>query len=92
MSKLANRSELLPDNPLTVWKRMGSKRIRLGLLIAWRRLRRVRVKLQVPPLRYPGFPVQLSGVGQLRAAFCESRIRHRGRYRDVGNTGPLPSG
>jgi hypothetical protein len=27
-----------------------------------------KVKLQVPPLRYPGFPVQHSGVGELHAA------------------------
>jgi len=28
-----------------------------------------KVEQQVPPLRYPGFPVQLSGVGELHAAF-----------------------
>jgi hypothetical protein len=53
----------------------------------------VRVKLQVPPLRSPGFPIQLSGVGELRAVFLtESRIRRLGRYRDIGNPGPLQSG
>jgi len=26
-------------------------------------------KPQVPPLRYPGFPVELGGVGELHAAF-----------------------
>jgi hypothetical protein len=37
------------------------------------------------PLRYPGFPVQLIGVDELRAAFLtESRIRRLGRYRVVG--------
>jgi hypothetical protein len=36
-------------------------------------LRAVRVKLQVPPLRYPGFPVQLSGVGG--TAMQEIRVR-----------------
>jgi hypothetical protein len=31
---------------------------------------------QVPPLRCPGFPVELSGVGELHAAFLnESRTR-----------------
>jgi hypothetical protein len=35
-------------------------------------------KQQVPPLRYPGFPVEVSGVGELHAAFStESRIRGR---------------
>jgi hypothetical protein len=34
------------------------------------------VEPQVPPLRYPGFPVELGGVGQLLAAFLtESRTR-----------------
>jgi hypothetical protein len=61
-------------------------------VIACRHLRAVRVKLQVPPLRYLGFPVQLSGVGELDAAFfTESRIRGLVRYRDVGNPGPLRS-
>ena len=40
----------------------------------------------------PGFPVQLSGVGELRAAFLtESRVRHPGWYCDLGNPGPLQS-
>ena len=61
--------------------------------MACRHLRAVQVKLQVPPLRYPGFPVQLSGVGELHAAFfTESRIRRLWRYRDLGNPGPLRSG
>jgi hypothetical protein len=34
-----------------------------------RHLRAVQVKLQVRPLRSPGFPAQLSGVGEIRAAF-----------------------
>jgi hypothetical protein len=35
-----------------------------------------KVKLQIPPLRYPGFPVELGGVGELHAAFpTESRTR-----------------
>ena len=51
-----------------------------------------KVKLQVAPLRYPGFPVQLSGVGELHTAFTESRIHGLGRYGDVGNPGPLRSG
>ena len=33
-------------------------------------------QLQVPPLRYPGFPVEFGGVDQVRAPFfAESRIR-----------------
>jgi hypothetical protein len=35
-------------------------------------------KQQVPPLRYPGLPVELVGVGELHAAFLrESRTRGR---------------
>ena len=35
-------------------------------------------ELQVPPLRYPGFPVELGGAGELHAAFfTESRTRGR---------------
>ena len=35
-------------------------------------------KQQVPPLRYPRFPVELVGVGELHAAFLrESRTRGR---------------
>jgi hypothetical protein len=34
-----------------------------------------KVKLQVPPLRYPRFPVELVGVGELH--LIESRIRGR---------------
>jgi hypothetical protein len=36
------------------------------------------VELQVPPLRSPAFPVQVSGVGELHPAFfTESRTRGR---------------
>jgi hypothetical protein len=35
-----------------------------------------KVKLQIPPLRSPGFPVEVGGVGELHAAFpAESRTR-----------------
>jgi hypothetical protein len=35
-------------------------------------------KPQIPPLRYPGFPVEVGGVGGLHAAFLtESRTRGR---------------
>jgi hypothetical protein len=35
-----------------------------------------KVKQQVPPLRSPGFPVEVRGVGELHAAFrIESRTR-----------------
>jgi hypothetical protein len=51
------------------------------------------VKLQVPPLRSPEFPVQIGGVGELHAPFStESRIRGLGRCRDLGSPGPLRSG
>jgi hypothetical protein len=52
-------------------------------------------KLQVPPLRYPGFPAAPGGVGDLHAAFLtESRTRGRwlvplsrkSRYAPVGMT------
>jgi hypothetical protein len=80
-------------NSLIVWRRVNLKEIRVGLWIGCWQLRALQVKLQVPPLRSPGFPIQLGGVGELRAAFLtESRIRHLGRYRDVGNSGPLQSG
>jgi hypothetical protein len=36
------------------------------------------VEQQIPPLRSPGFPVEVSGVGELHAAFfTESRTRGR---------------
>ena len=44
----------------------------------WRDLRDEEVKPQIPPLRYPGFPVGLGGVGELHAAFfTENRTRGR---------------
>jgi hypothetical protein len=37
-----------------------------------------KAELQVPPRRYPGFPVEFGGVGELHAAFfTESRTRGR---------------
>jgi hypothetical protein len=48
---------------------------------------------QVPPLRSPGFPVQVRGFDGLHAAlFTESRTRGRCRQREVGNPGTLRSG
>jgi hypothetical protein len=32
-------------------------------------LLRPKVKLQIPPLRSPGFPVELGGIGEHHAAF-----------------------
>lgn len=70
----------------------------IGWLITCRHLRAVRVKLQVRvrlrsgqalPYATPGFPVKLSDAGELHAAFCESRIRWVGQYRDLGNPDPL---
>jgi len=42
------------------------------------------VKLQVPPLCYPGFPVQLSGVGAHRAAL------RKAAYVALDGTGSAP--
>ena len=47
-------------------------------------------KLQVPPLRYPEFPVEVGGVGEPRAAFFTDVALGGGR--DVGNPDPLQSG
>ena len=45
---------------------------------------------QVPPLRYPGFPVELGGVGELHAAFfTESRTRGYVQRCVAGNPGSL---
>jgi len=52
-----------------------------------------KVKLQVPPLRAPGFPVELGGVGELHAAFfTESRTRGDIQQCVEGNPGSLRSG
>ena len=51
------------------------------------------VEQQVPPLRYPGFPVEVGGVGELNAALLtESRTRVRWWCRVAGNPGALRSG
>jgi len=51
------------------------------------------VKLQVPPFRYPEFPVEVGGVGELHAAFfTESRTRGRIQRSVAGNSGSLQSG
>jgi hypothetical protein len=48
--------------------------------------------LQIPPLRYPGFPVEFGGVGDLHAAFLnESRTRGYVQRRVAGNPGKLRS-
>ncbi len=52
-----------------------------------------KVKLQVPPLRSPLFPVELGGVGELHAAFLtESRTRGDVQHCVSGNPGTLRSG
>jgi hypothetical protein len=50
-------------------------------------------KLQVPPLRYPGFPVEVGGVDKVHAPFFKER-RTRGSVRRsvAGNPGTLRSG
>jgi hypothetical protein len=51
------------------------------------------MKLQVPPLRYPGFPVDFNGFHELHAAFfMESRTRSPVYGRVAGNPGTLRSG
>jgi hypothetical protein len=51
------------------------------------------VKLQVAPFRYPEFPVELSGLGELHAAFfTERRTRGLGWRRYVGNPGTPQAG
>ena len=91
LSKLANKSGLMCSNPLIVRNRVNLKENRVGLNGSLVEIcTEVRAKLQVRPLRSPRFPVQLSGVGELRAASrWESRIRPLGWYCDIGNPGPL---
>ena len=49
-------------------------------------------KPQISPLRYPGFPVDIGGVGELHAAFLtESRTRGRFQCSAAGNQGTLRS-
>jgi hypothetical protein len=65
----------------------------VGEVTERRSLRGSRGAQQVPPLRYPGFPVEVGGVGKIHAASCTgSRIRGCWWFRDVGNPGPLRSG
>ena len=48
---------------------------------------------QVPPLRYPEFPVEVGGVGELYAPFLtERRTRGPVQCRVAGNPGTLRSG
>ena len=48
---------------------------------------------QIPPLRYPGFPVEVSGADEFHAAFLnESRTRGPVRRSEAGNPGSLRSG
>jgi hypothetical protein len=50
-------------------------------------------KPQVPPLRYPGFPVEFGGVGELHAAFLtESRTRGRWLVPHSRKSGYAPVG
>jgi hypothetical protein len=52
-----------------------------------------KVKPQVPPLRYPGFPVEVGGVGGLHAAFLtESRTRRRWGVLRSRKSGYAPVG
>src|SRR5580698_5649780 len=49
--------------------------------------------LQIPPLRYPGFPVGLGGVVAIHAPFfAEGRIRGLVQSSVAGNPGTLRSG
>jgi hypothetical protein len=50
-------------------------------------------KPQVPPLRYPGFSVEVGGAGELHAAFfTESRTRGRVPCCVAENPGSLRAG
>src|ERR1700733_1495195 len=50
-------------------------------------------KQQVPPLRSPGFPVEVGGVGELHAAFpAESRTRGRWELPRSRKSGYAPVG
>ena len=50
-------------------------------------------ELQIPPLRYPGFPVEVDGVDEVHAAlFAESRTRGLVQFNVAGNPGTLRSG
>jgi hypothetical protein len=51
-----------------------------------------KVKLEIPPLRYPGFPVEVGGVDKPHAAFfTESRTRSHVQCCVAGNLGSLRS-
>ncbi|MGC2401157.1 MAG: hypothetical protein WA510_15295, partial [Acidobacteriaceae bacterium] len=61
-----------------------------GRLVAWVGFGCHKGKLQISPLRYPGFPVEVSGVGELHAPFFkERRIRGPVRRSVAGNPGTL---
>jgi hypothetical protein len=48
---------------------------------------------QIPPLRYPGFPVDIGGAGELHAAYLtESRTRGRFQCSVAGNPGSRRGG
>src|ERR1700678_4004016 len=74
---------------------MMSPHFRAGPVLRPKNTGRPRGAPQIPPLRYPGFPVELDGVGALRAPFfTEGRTKwscpvQRGRksgYAPVGMT------
>src|ERR1700692_18912 len=49
-------------------------------------------ELQIPPLRYPEFPVEVGGADEFHAAFLnESRTRGPVRRSEAGNPGSLRS-
>jgi hypothetical protein len=55
-------------------------------------LREKQTKPKISPLRNPGFPVDIGGVGELHAAFLtESRTRCRFQCSVAGNPGTLRS-
>jgi hypothetical protein len=64
-----------------VWKRMGFKERRWSV---------IRVKLQVSPLRYPGFPVQEIRVRPCPTARSTAGRDRRGRRDDKVKGGGAP--
>jgi hypothetical protein len=80
-----------PDRSAAEWRdllfHIGAQRMRRGRIASGFRFS---INANCRSLRYPGFPVELSGVGALHAAFHnESSTRGCVRRRVAGNPGPV---